>query len=435
MIWNDETCGIFVRRAICAAGAMLAVTGSCSSDEIFLHRFHGGGRGAYPTGIVAAPENGVLNKFIGTTISGGSGKAGTIFTIDRAGNMKILYSFNVVSKDGGYPLAPVVSDGKGGWYGTNGEGGTYPYGDVFRLDKHRNYSVLYSFAGGNDGESPSASLIKDGAGNLYGTTQFGGSKASCQQSFAGCGLVFKIAPDGTETVLWRFQGGSDGAVPLSELVRDAAGNLYGTTSEGGGHSDSFYQYGCGTVFKLTPQGQESILYAFKCGVDGADPEAGLLRDSRGNFYGTTYSEGCISFCIRGTVFKLTPDGEETVLYTFPENQGASPRATLTADPDGNLYGTTWQGGRGGSLFEITANGHEIDLHEFKGGKRDGAYPIGRLVLDGEGNLFGTTEQSGAGKNCINQITTCGMVFEFTAAELNAIRAKALMHRHAIPPSP
>jgi len=423
MIWRGGN-GIFFHRAMCAGGVILAITSYCSAGETLIHSFHGGGKGAFPNGIVAIP--GTLDQFIGTTSSGGRGGAGTVFTVDQNGKLEVLHSFAQGSVNGEYPHAPVISDGEGGWYGTTEEGGIPHFGNVFRIDGAGKYSTIYSFAGGTDGVGPVASLIRDGSGNLYGTTPFGGSKANCEQSFAGCGTVFKVAPDGSETVLWRFQGGADGAEPLSELVADSAGNFYGTTTQGGGYSDKFYQYGCGTVFKLTPQGQESILYAFKCGTDGAAPEGGLLMDHSGNLYGTTRSEGCAnSFC--GTVFKLTPDGEEIILYTFSGDQGVSPLATLTADPKGNLYGTAWQGGvyGGGSVFEITADGMEIDLHEFKGGRHDGSYPRSRLVLDGQGNLFGTTTQGGEGNECRNQISTCGTIFEFTAADLNGIRAGML----------
>ncbi|HSZ74946.1 MAG TPA: choice-of-anchor tandem repeat GloVer-containing protein, partial [Rhizomicrobium sp.] len=213
-----------------------------------------------------------------------------------------------------------------------------------------NARIIYMFKGGNDGAAPEAGLIADSAGNLYGTTMEGGG-AEC--SGYGCGTVFRLSPDNTETVLYAFRGGSDGALPMADLVRDAAGNLYGTTYEGGGNGCQ-QGLGCGTVFKLAPDGTETILYSFKGGgSDGAYPEAGVVQDSVGNLYGTTVSGGLI--CVYnqncGTVFKIAPDGTETVLHFFRGESngkldGAFPEADLIIDKTGNLYGTTTEGGLG-----------------------------------------------------------------------------------------
>jgi uncharacterized repeat protein (TIGR03803 family) len=177
---------------------------------------------------------------------------------------------------------------------------------VFKLSPGGTETVLYSFKGGSDGSGPAAGLIADSSGNLYGTTYLGGAFASgCNGIFAdlGCGVVFKLSPGGTETVLHTFTGGSDGGVPSGGLIADSSGNLYGTTSRGGasGRSPS----GSGVVFKLSPSGTETVLYSLKGGSDGSGPAAGLIADSSGNLYGTTSGGGASG---NGTVFKLTGNG-------------------------------------------------------------------------------------------------------------------------------
>jgi len=216
------------------------------------------------------------------------------------------------------------------------------------LDPTGKESILYSFTGGPDGAMPAAGLFRDPMGNLYGTAEFGGS------GFAGGGngVVFKLTPDGAETVLYTFTGGTDGAKPAAGLVSDEAGDLYGTTYEGGS--------GNGVVFKLDETGRESVLHSFAGGSDGALPAGGLTRDSAGNLYGSTSEggngTGCGGTVGCGTVFKLDTNGNEVILYRFTGTvDGALPFAGLILDPDGNLYGTTQLGGSNnkGVVFELT----------------------------------------------------------------------------------
>ena len=191
------------------------------------------------------------------------------------------------------------------------------------------FHVLYVFQGGSDGASPFGAMIKDTKGR-YGTTYYGGTN--------NVGTVFKLAPDGTESVLHSFVSGSDGANPQTDLIADATGNLYGTTLAGG-------VSGCGTVFKVKPNGSETVLYAFKCRPDGFTPNGGLVMDAAGNLYGTTYGGGAPN---QGTVFKLAPDGTETILYSFQGGSDAAyPVAGLIIDKKGNLFGTTYGGGDAG----------------------------------------------------------------------------------------
>jgi len=217
--------------------------------------------------------------------------------------------------------------------------------------------VLYAFHGGSDGAWPYGGLIADDAGNLYGTTYEGG--AACSES-GGCGTVFKLAPDGTETVLYAFQNGSDGAFPSAGLIADQSGNLYGTTSQGGHVQAKCGGSGCGTVFSVAPSGAETVLYSFQGGLDdGAEPLAGLFADQAGNLYGTTFlgsskqcgREGC------GAIFRLAPDGSERVMHAFVDSVGGrGPRGGLIAGKDGKLYGTAANGGanckRCGIVFSI-----------------------------------------------------------------------------------
>lgn len=209
---------------------------------------------------------------------------------------------------------------------------------VFKVDKNGNETVLYSFTGGADGGFPEAGLVLDAAGNLYGTTESGGD-TSCGPP-SGCGTVFKVDKAGNETVLHAFAGGTDGSTPLAGLVRDAVGDLYGTTVSGGSGGTSCG--GCGTVFKVDRSGTETVLYSFAGDPDGASPEGGLIQDGEGNLYGTTAGGGAN---FNGTVFKLDKTGIETILYNFAgQADGTGPAGTLARDAAGILYGTTSGGG-------------------------------------------------------------------------------------------
>ena len=223
---------------------------------------------------------------------------------------------------------------------------------MFKISSDGTELVLHAFGADGDGSVPLAGLIIDAQGNLYGTTSEGGSK--------GLGVVFKLSPNGTETILYAFKGGEDGANPVAELVADGSGNLYGTTQWGGGTGCEF-NTGCGTVFKLTPDGTETVLYNFQGGVDGENPVAALIVDKSGNLYGTTQKGGgtkCINRYGCGTVFMIVPDGTETILHSFTTKKtGFYPLGGLVADGNGNLFGTASGSGNHGSglglVYEIT----------------------------------------------------------------------------------
>jgi uncharacterized repeat protein (TIGR03803 family) len=295
-----------------------------------------------------------------------------------------IYSFGH-GLDGNEPFySGVVRDAAGNLYGTTIVGGAFEGGTVFKVDPSGKETILHNFFGGSDGEKPYAGLVRDAAGRLYGTTTNGGiQNSSCT---SGCGVVFEIDLNGREKILHRFTGTPDGASPVGGLILDSAGNLYGTTEMGG-------SAGVGTAFKVTASGVETVLYSFGGTPDGAYPQAGVIRDSNGNLYGTTSSSGTGGF---GTVFKLNAAGDETILHNFSGgSDGATPLAGLLRTANGNLYGTTFQGGAVygvGTIFKVDANGTETVLHAFDGS--DGEYPESPLSPDSKGNLYGATLQGG-----------------------------------------
>ena len=234
----------------------------------------------------------------------------------------VLHNFAGLTR-GAHPYGGVIRDPSGNLYGTTYSGGKSNAGVVFKVNTAGQETVLYSFTGGADGENPDGSLILDSAGSLYGTTYNGGT--------ARLGVVFKISPSGQETVLYSFcnlTGCPDGAIPHGGVIRDASGNLYGTT-QGGGTVD------CGVVYKLSAAGEEAALYSFTGGIDGAFPYAGVILDSAGNLYGTTLEGGAGGV---GAVFEVSPSGQETVLYSFTGGtDGGQPQAGVIRDSAGNLY--------------------------------------------------------------------------------------------------
>jgi len=303
-----------------------------------------------------------------------------------AASVRTLYSFRG-GKDGDEPMAPLISDGQGNLLGTTSGGGALCGGDycgtVFRLDASGSETRLHVFQGGTDGVTPKGGLLRDGAGNLYGTTSLGGGAGGCNDGqTSGCGIVFKLAPDGTETVLLRFDGGADGGQPSGTLVMDNAGNLYGTTLAGGSDGD-------GTVFRLAVDGAETVLHSFTNGGDGGQPVGGVIADKKGNLYGLTAYGGSSE---NGVFFRISPNRQETVLYNFCSQancaDGGQPSGPLMMDKSGTFYGTAGTGGDGnaGVVFAITREGSETVVHSFGGS--DGYNPAGGVIADGKGNLYG-----------------------------------------------
>ncbi len=253
------------------------------------------------------------------------------------------------------------------------------------LAQAQTFTVLYNFADGSDGGDPFAGVIQDAAGNLYGTTYYGG-ELSC--AGIGCGVVYELGTAGTETVLHTFTGSPDGASTVTPVVRDRVGNVYGTTTYGGATDN-------GTVFEIDTAGKETVLYSFTGRSDGCLPLQGLIGDSDGNLYGTTWACGSSGF---GTIFKVNSAGKFTLLYSFAGDAADPEYGHLTMDRSGTLYGVTEQGGanRVGALYRLGQNGMFTVLHSFRRDTLDGCYPAGSVVQDKAGNLYGTT--FGCGRN-------------------------------------
>jgi uncharacterized repeat protein (TIGR03803 family) len=350
-----------------------------AGQETVLYSFMAKGDGAEPTA-------GVIRDAAGNLY----GTAGVVFKLDTAGHETVLYTFP--SGSGGEYFSGVVRDGAGNLYGTYYSGGANNPGVVYKLDTTGHETVLHSFAGGRDGAAPDGGLTLDAAGNLYGTTEYGGP--------ANAGVVYRVDGTGQETILHTFAQRADAENPESGLMRDAAGNFYGTTYNGGPN-------GRGTVYKVDTAGHETVLYSFTGGADGANPIGGVIRDSDGNFYGTTYAGGSVpcSAVGCGVVYKLDASGHETVLYSFTgAADGALPMAGVIRDAAGNLYGTTPYGGAAGAgaVYKLDPAGNETVLYSFTGGA-DGGNPYSGVIRDEEGNLFGTTYFGGhLGGNCPDQ---------------------------------
>ena len=356
----------------------------------------------------------VLNKTLyGTTLFGGNSSAcgaegcGTVFALSPSGTESVVHSFQG-NADGENPFGGLTKlDGV--LYGTTQAGGANNNGTVFSITSSGAKRLIYSFAGSpGDGKSPMATLLAYN-GTLYGTTESGGAN--------NVGTVFSIKPSGKEKVLYSFQGQPDGATPRSGLIV-VNGTLYGTTEYGGtGACSNYNPAGCGTVFSVTTSGQEVLEYSFgQSGSDGTRPVATLVN-AAGMLYGTTWSGGASG---DGTVFQVTPTGQESVIYSFAgPPDGANPFAALTYFK-GTLYGTTSGGGAGGSgcepsdngcgtVFAMTASGGESVLYSFQG-NADGESPQANLTTL-NGHLFGSASEGGQG--CANTGPGCGTIFRIT----------------------
>jgi uncharacterized repeat protein (TIGR03803 family) len=350
-----------------------------------LHSFTGGNDGAFPRAGLVQGTNG---NFYGTAYSGGKHDNGTVFQIDTNGVVSGLYSFTG-GNDGANPQAGLVQGGDGHFYGTTAGGGTNGAGTVFKVSTNGTLTSLYSFTGANDGANPEAGLWPGSDGSFYGTTVNGGTN--------GFGTVFQISSNGVLTSLHSFNGAGDGANPEDGLALGSDGNFYGTTLAGGSNNS-------GTVFQIGTNGALISLHSFIGANDGALPHAGLAQGADGYFYGTTYEGGTNDF---GTVFQISTNGVLLSLFSFlGANDGANPEAGLVQASDGNFYGTTYSGGAqgDGTVFRVLTNGVLTSLYSFSG-LADGASPDAALVQGADGNLYGTTTEGGT--------SNAGSVFEFS----------------------
>ncbi len=394
-----------------------------AGDFTVLHGFTGGADGGFPSGRVILDQAGNL---YGTACNGGAAQAGVIFKLDPLDNYSVLHAF--ATDDGICPAAGLTLDSAGNLYGTTSYGPAGNSGTVFKLDTSGNFSLLYTFTGGADGGRPSADLILDPVGNLLGTTQDGGT--------GGHGVVFKLDPAGNETVLYSFSGRADAGDPAAGIIRDSAGNLYGSAAghhsvlgalyklDTAGHTSILYTFpyafngtspnpvvadsagnffgttnqggsaDLGVLFKLSaPTLAETVLYKFKPGPGGSQPYSPLYRDAAGNLYGFASYQSATE-C--GLLFKLDTAGNYSVLHTFANAEGSCPAGSLAGDTAGNLYGAANRGGPSdsGSIFKLDAAGNFAVLHSFTGGL-DGKSPYAGVVLDPDGNLYGSTPFGGA----------------------------------------
>jgi uncharacterized repeat protein (TIGR03803 family) len=407
---------LFIRMPLAAVLMLPALGAQAGVVFTILHSFQDFPNGANPYAGLAQGSDG---NFYGTTYYGGTnGGNGAVFQISSNGTFTSLYSFTG-GNDGANPQAALMQGSDGSFYGTTSEGGTNGEGTVFQMSADGALTSLYSFTNGVDGANPQAGLVQGSDGNFYGTAYSGGAY--------GWGTVFKISTRGNLTSLYSFTGANDGGYPLATLVQGGDGNFYGTTEVEGSNS-------YGTVFQIGTNGALTTLYAFGTvtnadgdPLDGASPEAGLVRGSDGNFYGTTYGGGS-SFYGWGTMFKISTKGALTTLYSFGAIldvndyplDGAYPEGSLVQGSDGNLYGTTSSGGTNGydgTVFQMTTDGALISSYSFTG--NNGANPLAGLVQGSDGNLHGTTYHGGAtGNGTVFQISAKGALtgsYPFTGA--------------------
>jgi uncharacterized repeat protein (TIGR03803 family) len=434
---NVKFTAVAARTAVMIALLCICATVTEAATNSFETLFtFNGPNGTSPTDTLIADAQGNL---YGTANQGGAHNLGIVFelTPTAQGQWKetILYSF-AGGSDGVVPYAGVIFDSKGNIYGTTSGGGRYGNctegcGTVFQLTKEAGGTwteqIIYAFSGKTDGYAPNGLAI-DAEGNLYGTTEFGGS-SNC--NYGGCGTIFKLTPSTSgpwkKTLLHGFRGGrGDGAQPQAALIFDPQGNLYGTASVGG--NTGCYFLGCGAVFELKPaaSGRWSykVVYFFDVAPDGFGPAGALVFDKQGTLFGTTGVGGgtsCPDYGC-GTVFELTPNGDDTwtesVLYRFQGgDDGAFPYSPVAISSTGNIYVSTEAGGHPqtcsdfgcGTLEELIPSGSgtwtgTVLVHF---GASPGIEPWAGLIIDANGNLYGTTREGG------NNDSDAGLVFEYT----------------------
>lgn len=364
---------VVAMSAVCAGGAQAA-------GFKVLTVFDGKSGGGSPLAGLIRDKAGNL---YGTTEQDGGYGGGTVFKILPDGSQFIVHSFPDpgTPNDGSYPAGPLVGADQDSWLaGTTLSGGADGLGTIFVILQDGTELIAHTFSGGSDGENPVGGMIAGTHGNYYGTAQAGGAH--------GYGVVYKYANGGNGSVkpVYAFTGGNDGANPVAGLVKDQAGNLFGTTRNGGA-------YGGGTLFKITPSGAFSVIWSFNGGNgDGTNPDSPLTFDPDGNLDGTTPSGGGYGY---GAVFSINASGNGGSFAWFTNgSDGGNPEGGVAIDSAGDLFGTTAGGANGyGTVFELPKNGAITTLHAFTGGK-DGAVPRGGVIL-AKDHLYGTASSGGA----------------------------------------
>jgi len=428
---RSSAISFFLAKTIVVGIVLLTTPGAQAAHAqtlTVLHAFTGDSDGANPTGAGVTIDR--AGNLYGAVSFGGlqgsqcyeSLTCGTVFKLSRDGSnwiFNLLYSFH--GPDGANPDAPLVFGADGALYGSTFDGGvgcSYGCGNVFRLQPPLTFcasvlcswteTVLYQFTGQADGSQPDyGALSFDSAGNLYGTTPFKGGQ--------NCGTAFELARNGNQwtfNLLWTFTGYLDGCSSWSGVIFDQAGNLYGTTTEGG--ADEY-----GTVFELSPSGQSwslTALHQFVNSSDGSDSFGNLVFDSSGSLFGSNRFGGPGG---EGGIFELSPNGgvwNLSVLHSF-YGEASGPEGPVFLDSAGNLYATSSEGGAHGwgNVFKLTPSGSGYtytDLYDFTGGS-DGGLPSGQIAMDANGNLYGTTEFGGITDTGPCGTYGCGVVWQIT----------------------
>lgn len=360
------------------AATLAGATSAADNGYRLLHEFTVA-EGATPNGALVQASDG---RLYGTAQGGGPRGGGVVFRVSLKGRLKVLRGFGSKHSDGGSsPVGGLTLASDGALYGTTALGGSHEKGTLFKILPDGQFTSLHAFAGApSDGEQPTAGLVRASDGNFYGTAPFGGAE--------DLGTVHRVAPEGDFTVMHSFTQ-TEGCQPVSPLIEGRDGNFYGTAAWCGGS-------GQGTVFRMTSGGEVAVLHAFGSPPeDGAEPLSGLLEAADGNFYGTTYRGG-LGF---GTVFRLTPAGEFTVVHRFEgwPSDAAFPDGALIRASNGEIYGLTHYGGSHncGTVYRLRAEGTPPKLlHEFD--CFDGYQPRGALLQASNGLLYGTTSGGGTG---------------------------------------
>ncbi|WP_433965518.1 choice-of-anchor tandem repeat GloVer-containing protein [Tunturiibacter gelidiferens] len=416
---------IFATAALYLTTALYSQTPPVVNFKVPL-KFNGTSNGGVPVGELLLDSEGFV---YGATTLGGEAYGecvpgpgcGVLYKWGH-GRFTAVHDFTGQNPSIFFPSSGLIRDAQGNLYGETNGSSSAGFGTVYRIDPAGSINVLHSFS--EPEFWPSGGLIQDAAGNLYGVTI-----GHCN-SGAGCGEVFRINPAGSETVLFAFpSGGNEGSNPQSAVVRDAQGNLYGTTPFGGTHGrDKFGDGGDGVLYKLTPAGKETVLHDFTGASDGSHP-TNLVRDPQGNLYGYTSAGGNLAGCTTspgcGVVYKYDTSGKFTVVYTFTGGaDGAAPvgiplligdsiyGATSSGAYQGNVYCAA--GGGCGVVFKLNLNGTETVLHTFKGSGGDGSTPSSGLVMDATGNFWGATELGGTRSDTLEScVEGCGTLYTFT----------------------
>jgi len=389
-----ETSGWF---AVCAILVLAIISSPAAQAQTFsvVHAFTGSPDGAQPQyGIVMDKQGNIYgNTWFGGCTSGCDGD-GTVYKIDSAGTESVLYAFGQSATDAIHPNSQLLLDGAGNVYGATQNGGSPAAGcqgpgcgTLYRVSSAGQETILYNFPPSGLTQLPNGPVLLNGS-TLYGTAD------GLVDNFDGA--VYSFNTTSGLTILHQFTGGSDGAWPFYGLTLDSTGNLYGVTYEGGTKGE-------GTVFKIDLSGTKTVLHNFS-GMDGAYPEGQLTIDGLGNLYGVTVDGGSSKV---GVMYQLSPDGTLTVLHNFTGgSHGAYPVGALINDNVGNTYGYTSKGGGkgAGTIYRIDANGNETTLHAFTGGT-DGSQPNGLVTYNGA--LYGTTAAGG------DPTCNCGVVFKIS----------------------